>query len=133
MWRRVFVIGTAAVVANAAFAADEIAVIYIGGLDCPPCMSWKRAHRPEWLKSREYARITYVEVEPPSLRDAYEPRYWKENWRWVLDGLPLKRGTPRFVIVQGRSVVGNFFEGDAWKIAYWTIRHIVAGGNPFSF
>ena len=84
-------------------AASDLTVIYVGGLDCPPCTQWKNTQKARWLASPEYKKVTWVEVESPKLREAYQERYWPADLRPVLDQLPRKSGTPRFLIVAGRQ------------------------------
>src|ERR1700761_7018885 len=68
----------------AASAASTIEVVYVGGLDCPYCTMWKDKYKAEWLASPEYKQVTYVEVEPPKLREAYQERYWTGNLKDIL-------------------------------------------------
>lgn len=109
MNRRAFLFATvaAATVADAARAAADLRVIYVGGLDCPPCTQWKNTRKAAWLTSPEYRLVSWTEVESPRLRDAYQARYWPGDLAPVLDQLPRKSGTPRFLIVEDGRVVAN--------------------------
>ena len=84
-------------------ASSDLTVIYVGGGDCPPCTRWKTTQKPRWLASPEFPKVTWVEVESPKLKDAYQERYWPADLRPVLAQLPRKTGTPRFLIVQRRQ------------------------------
>ena len=83
-------------------AASDLTVIYVGGLDCPPCTEWKNTQKARWLASPEYKKVTWVEVESPKLRDAYKERYWPADLRPVPNSLDKtlpsltirKRGVP---------------------------------------
>jgi hypothetical protein len=81
MIRRAFLIAsllasTSSVMAiEPARAASDLTVIYVGGLDCPPCTQWKNTQKARWLASPEYKKVTWVEVESPKLREAYKERY----------------------------------------------------------
>jgi hypothetical protein len=84
-------------------AASDLTVIYVGGLDCPPCTEWKNTQK-----------VTWVEVESPRLREAYKERYWPADLRPVLAQLPRKSGTPRFLIVRDGKLVANEFGTGRW-------------------
>jgi len=95
-------------------AASPLQVIYVGGWDCEPCSRWKSAYKADWLASPEIKRVTWIEVEAPKLREAYRERYWPGELKAVLDQLPRKSGTPRFLIVKDGRVVSNEFGGSKW-------------------
>ena len=97
-------------------AQSKLQVIYIGGWDCGPCNYWKSTYKKDWLASPEYKQVTWIEIEAPHLKEAYEDRYWPTELRPVRDQLPVKAGTPRFVIVKDGKVVSNQFRGDD----FWT-------------
>ena len=120
MIRRAFLIAsllaaTSSLLANSgAGAASDLTVIYVGGLDCPPCTQWKNTQKARWLASPEYRKVTWVEVESPKLREAYKERYWPADLRPVLAQLPRKSGTPRFLIVRDGKIVSNEFGTGGW-------------------
>jgi hypothetical protein len=117
MRRRGFIVGAAAatVALGSALAAGGVTVIYIGGRDCGPCQAWQRNQKPAWMASRDYARVRYVEIEAPRLREAYQPRYWPQEWLWALDQLPQKRGTPRFLVIKDRTIRANQLGTNRWR------------------
>jgi len=104
----------AAVAAPLAHAAPDIKVIYVGGWDCQPCLAWKNKYKAEWLASAEFRKVTWIEVDAPKLKEAYQERYWPGELKPILDQLPRKSGTPRFLIVQNGNVVSNEFGGSKW-------------------
>ena len=74
-----------------------------------------RTCRPaRWLASPEFHKVTWIEVEAPRLREAYQERYWPAELRPVLARLPRKSGTPRFLIVKDGKVVSNGFGTGRW-------------------
>ncbi len=95
-------------------AAPVLEVIYVGGLDCQPCTAWKNRYKAGWLASPEYRQVTWIEVEAPKLKDAYQQRFWPGDLRPILDQLPRKSGTPRFLIVRDGKVVANGFGVSQW-------------------
>ena len=97
-----------------AYAASDLTVIYVGGWDCPPCTQWKNTRKAGWLASPEFHKVTWVEVESPKLKEAYQARFWPDDLKPVLDQLPRKSGTPRFLIVKDGKVVSNAFGTGQW-------------------
>jgi hypothetical protein len=124
MNRRAFLV--AGLLGSAAFgpahAASPVIVVYVGGIDCEPCLRWKKAHKAKWLASREYKKVRWVEVDPPSLLMAYLPQHWPDDLKPVLEQLPRKSGTPRFLIVRDRKVLQNQFGGNSWPIIVGDVR-----------
>ncbi len=116
MNRRAFLFApaAAAITLGPARAASDIKVIYVGGWDCPPCTTWKNAHKARWLASPEFREVTWIEVEAPRLKEAYQQRYWPGDLKPVLEQIPRKSGTPRFLIVQDGKVVSNGFGVSKW-------------------
>ena len=114
MNRRAFLFAGLASAAGAARAASPIEVIYVGGWDCEPCSRWKNAYKAKWLASPEFQQVTWVELEAPKLKEAYQERYWPGALKTVLDQLPRKSGTPRFLIVKDGRVISNEFGGSKW-------------------
>lgn len=114
----------AAAVAPAAVGAKPpaVTVIYVGGWDCPPCLRWKNDSKPEWVASALYRRVRYVEIESPRLREAYQDRYWPDEFKPVRDALPRKSGTPRYLVVKDGALLANEFGPSNWPKALEAIR-----------
>ena len=108
-----------------AHAASDLTVIYVGGWDCPPCMQWKKTQKARWLGSPEFSKVTWVEVESPKLKDAYQERYWPADLRPVLAQLPRKAVTPRFLIVSDGKVVSNEFGSGRWSAILADLRKLL--------
>lgn len=114
-----------ALVPGSGIAAQELKVIYVGGGDCPPCRRWKADKKPGWLASPEYRQVTWIEIEPPKLKEAYRERYWPGDLRPILDQLPRRNGTPRFLIVKDGRVVANAFGGSKWETIMADLRKLL--------
>jgi hypothetical protein len=106
-------------------AAAAIQVIYVGGWDCPFCTVWKRDHKAAWLASPEFGRVTYIEVDVPNLKRAYDSVYWKGDLEPVLEQLPKKSGTPRFLIAKGGKLVSNEFGVSKWERSRAALRKLL--------
>jgi hypothetical protein len=116
MNRRAFLFASlvAPAVSIPSWAALPVEVIYVGGWDCPYCIMWKNEYKAAWVASPEFKRVTWVEIEPPSLREAYRERFWPGELRNVLEQIPRKNGTPRFLIVQDGRIVFNGLGVNEW-------------------
>jgi hypothetical protein len=127
MNRRAFLFASLAssTIAPAAGAAPSLEVIYVGGWDCTPCAQWKSKYKAEWLASPEFRRIAWIEVEAPRLKEAYQERYWPGALKAVLDQLPRKSGTPRFLIVADGKVDSNEFGGSKWLNTMARLRKLL--------
>jgi hypothetical protein len=111
--------------APAAEAARKLTVVYIGGWDCEPCTRWKNNNKAQWVASPEYEKVQWVEVDAPKLKEAYQSRYWPDELKRVLEQLPRKSGTPRFLIVRDGKVLQNQFGGGTWPIIVGDIRKYI--------
>lgn len=127
MKRRAFVFATvlAATASVPLRAATDLKVIYVGGWDCTPCTNWKNKYKADWLASPEFKRVTWIEVEAPRLKEAYRQRYWPAELHPVLDQLPRKSGTPRFLIVKDGKVVSNEFGGSRWEVTMAELKKML--------
>ena len=70
--------------------------------------------RPVGSLRRSTSKITWIEVDAPKLKEAYQERYWPGDLRPILDQLPRKSGTPRFLIVRDGKIIANEFGGSQW-------------------
>lgn len=128
MNRRAFLIGglLGSTVLTPALAQAPLTVIYVGGADCPPCLNWKSKYKAQWMSSPEFRKIRWVEVETPSLKEAYQPRFWAGDLKGIYDQLPRKSGTPRFLVVQGGRVIDNQLGGNTWPRVLSDVKTLVA-------
>ena len=110
---------------STARAAPDVMVIYIGGQDCPPCQQWRANAHPRWLASSEFQKVSYFEIEPINLSDAYDERSWPRALRAVLAQVPRKSGTPRFLIVQEGRIVSNQLGLSAWASTLADLKKLV--------
>jgi len=116
MNRRAFVFASlaASLVTGTARATNNLQVVYIGAQDCLPCRRWIATYKDNWLTSPEYGRVTWVEIEPPHLKEAYRERHWPDALRPMLAQVPDKSGTPRFLIVGDGRIVSNQVGVSKW-------------------
>ena len=104
----------------------QISLIYVGGWDCGPCISWKNNKKADWLASKERAKVNYIEIESPKLKEAYQDRYWPTELRPVRDQLKDKWGTPRFLIVRDGKVLASEWGHGDWDRTSQKLRDMLA-------
>ena len=107
---------------SGARAASGIQLVYVGARDCPWCTRWMREEKPRLVASPEFGRLTYVEIEPRRIRDAYNSRYWPAQLVPILQALPLKDGTPRFLILRDGALIANYLGG--WENVMPQLRRL---------
>jgi hypothetical protein len=110
---------------NGAQAASEVQVVYVGGRDCPYCTMWENQYKAGWLASPEFKQVTWTEVDVPHLREAYQERYWPGELKAVLDQLPSKNGTPRFLILSNGKLVFNEAGADQWERTMRALKNVL--------
>ena len=69
--------------------------------------------------------MSYFEIEPITLKDAYDERSWPRGLRAILAQVPRKSGTPRFLIVQEGRIVSNQLGLSAWASTLADLRQLV--------
>jgi hypothetical protein len=111
--------------APVARAAGAVEVVYVGGWDCPYCTMWQNRYKAQWLASPEFKQVAWIEVDVPHLREAYEERYWPGELKAVLDQIPSKNGTPRFLIVSNGKLVFNAAGADQWERALRALKNVL--------
>jgi hypothetical protein len=127
MNRRAFVFASLAASTSLApaNAASGLKVVYVGGWDCQPCTTWKNAQKAKWLASPEFSKVTWIEVESPKLKEAYQARFWPGDLKPILDQIPRKSGTPRFLIVKDGKIVSNEFGGGQWSATMADLKRLL--------
>ena len=124
MKRRSLILASMAAVASSRAIASPggIELVYIGGRDCPWCRLWTRQDKPKLLASPLYRKLRYVEIETARLRDSYNARYWPAHLVPILHYLPVKDGTPRFLIVKDGRLLSN--DLGEWETALQRLKQL---------
>jgi hypothetical protein len=128
MQRRLFLLAglLSSTVLSTGFADQALTLIYVGGWDCPPCIGWKKNSKAGWLASPERAKINYIEIEAPKLKEVYQDRYWPAELRPVRDQLKDKWGTPRFLLVRDGKLLASEWGRGEWDRTFAKIRALTA-------
>jgi len=126
--RRAFLIGglLGSTVLTPALAETPLTIVYIGGADCPPCLSWKTKYKARWMASPEFRKIRWIEVEPPRLKEAYQARFWEGPLEPIFAQLPQRFGTPRFLVVQNGQIIDNQLGVSSWLRVLSEVKTLIA-------
>jgi hypothetical protein len=123
-----------ALVAGAAILASAIAVVarvpwdrppsqpavmllYVGAEDCAPCRSWRRGAGAAFRASREFGRVSYREVESPTVFALLKDEYWPDDLREYRDRLDRDAGVPLWLVISDREIVERAFGESQWASA----------------
>jgi hypothetical protein len=83
----------------------DLGVVYIGADDCGPCLAWRRAQRPQFLSSPEFARVRYREIISPRLLDLPKEEHWPDGLRKFREEFDRLPGAPMWFVVHNDRVV----------------------------
>ena len=106
-------------------AAGPIRMIFVSGQDCSYCRMWRNKYEESWRASPEFQHVTWTEIEPAHLREAYQARYWPADLHDILDQVPRKNGTPRFLIVKDGEIVSNELGTNKWGVTLNRLRKLL--------
>jgi hypothetical protein len=108
MKRRSLIAASVAVLASGETrAAGRIELVYIGARECPYCTLWRRREQPALMSSALFKQLTFTEIEPRRIRDAYNRQYWPARLLPILQSLLVPDGTPRFLVLRDGTLYGN--------------------------
>ena len=102
--------------------ANQIELVYVGARECPYCTLWRRREQPALVSSALFKQLTFTEIEPRRIRDAYNPRYWPARLQPILQSLLVPDGTPRFLVLRDGTLYGNHL-GD-WSETLAELRRL---------
>lgn len=107
-------------------AQSSILVINVNAWNCPVCVTWANESKATWLASPEFKKVRYVEIESPTIKQAYDDAYWRGDLRAIRDQIPnrYRRGTPRFLIVKDEKLISN--PGDGWPTIFNNLKTMLA-------
>jgi hypothetical protein len=89
-------------------------VVYVGAGDCPPCRAWRRGAGADFRASAEFARLTYREVEAPTLFAVLSDEVWPADLRGYRTQIDTTMGVPLWMVVADGRVVTRAFGARQW-------------------
>ncbi len=95
----------------------EVTLLYVGAEDCAPCRSWQRGAGAAFRSSLEFRRVSYRQVESPTVLDLLKDEYWPDDLREYRDRLDRGAGVPLWLIISDREIVERAFGETQWNSA----------------
>jgi hypothetical protein len=92
-----------------------LTLLYVRSSACPYCREWELFAEPEWLRSPARSRVSYRVLDFLHFSDITADSGWPEDLRWVRDELRLTRGTPRYILIRDRTILGSHFGTNRWQ------------------
>jgi hypothetical protein len=93
--------------------SGSVIVVNIGAWDCPYCVQWANTYKQPWFDSQEFKRVRYLTVESPTIKEAYNEKYWPDELKPYLKQVH-GTGTPRFLVIKRGKIVSNQFGTSGW-------------------
>lgn len=94
---------------------NQLTLIYIGAENCAPCETWKREHRPAFVASPQFKKLTYKEVIAPALTEILSDDTWPAELRRYRDTAKRLMGAPSWLVVEDERVVASIGGLSMWK------------------
>src|SRR5262245_30984219 len=83
----------------------DVALLYVGADDCPPCRAWQRDAGAAFRSSAEFTRVAYYEVKSPNLLGVLKDEYWPDELRRYRDRLDRRAGVPLWLVIADHEIV----------------------------
>ena len=93
---------------------SNIMLVYVGAEDCGPCKVWQRNQGAAFRDSAEFRRLTYREVESPSLFDLLNDENWPADLRVYRRSIRRGAGAPLWLLVADNKLVMQNFGLSQW-------------------
>jgi hypothetical protein len=96
-------------------AEPRVTVVYVGAADCAPCRTWRRDAGAAFRASDEFPRLTFREVEAPTLFDVLSDEVWPVDLRGYRARIDATMGVPLWIVVADGRVAAQGFGASAWS------------------
>jgi hypothetical protein len=94
-----------------------VTLLYVGAEDCAPCRSWRRGAGAAFRASPEFRRVSYREVESPTVLELLKDEYWPDDLREYRGRLERGAGVPLWLVISDREIVERAFGESQWASA----------------
>ncbi len=106
---------THSIVRSSTSTRHEVMLLYVGADDCPPCRAWKRGPGAAFRASPEFSRLTYREIESPTVLNLLGDEYWPDDLRAYRERLGRNAGVPLWLLVTDHQLVERGFGESQWR------------------
>ena len=93
----------------------DVTLLYVGAEDCAPCRSWRRGAGAAFRSSPEFLRISYREVESPTVLSLLKDEYWPDDLREYRGRLDSGIGVPLWFVISNHQIVEQAFGESQWR------------------
>ena len=93
----------------------DVTLVYVGAQDCAPCRSWRRGVGEAFLSSPEFPRLSYRQVESPTVLDLLSDQYWPDDLREYRSRLGRGAGVPFWLVISDHEIVAQAFGESQWE------------------
>ena len=115
---------------------QRIHIVYMGGIDCPPCNFWRATEYPKLAKTDVFKRIRYTHVEktirssvPPKFFLPQDVKHLKDKLDHAANGMS---GSPHTVIMLDGEVFD--YKWGTYSASELEERLLaIESGKPYSF
>ena len=94
-----------------------VTLLYVGAQDCAPCRSWRGGAGAAFRASHEFGRVSYREVESPTVLELLKDEYWPDDLRAYRSRLDRGAGVPLWLVISDREIVERAFGESQWASA----------------
>lgn len=95
--------------------AKNVTLVYVGAENCAPCEEWQRHQGDAFRRSAEFSRLTYRELESPSLLDVLKDDNWPEDLRSYRRAIGGGAGVPLWLVIADDRLVMQGFGARQWQ------------------
>ncbi len=97
--------------------APKVTLVYVGAADCGSCIVWQRTDGAVFRASPDFARLSYREVESPSLFDVLKDENWPRDLMVYRQAIGPRAGVPLWLLVADDHIVLQRFGLSQWREA----------------
>ncbi|MCK5777582.1 MAG: hypothetical protein KAH11_02250 [Rhodospirillales bacterium] len=97
------------------YAADTVHLVYIGADNCPYCKDFEGWDLKEYSNSDLAKKVYFTWVRTARFQDTDNDEDWPDHLEWVRGETEVSRGTPRFLVLEGRDLKLNAFGTHRFK------------------
>lgn len=91
------------------YADNSVHLVYIGADNCGYCRRFEAWDLPEFSNSELASKVYVTWVKAFRFQDTDNDEDWPDHLEWVRDETKVDRGTPRFLVLQGRDLKLNTY------------------------
>ena len=92
-----------------ALALSGKTIIYISARNCKPCREFEAYHMDRFKSAASAKGIIIRRVDAYYIKSIRDEQHWPDDLKFVLGQFKNTSGTPRFLVMQGNTLIENAF------------------------